>query len=239
MTGRVVVLINSNDMCETQLFNWNFVEIRILFIHAPMCANGYPSPLYAVSNKIWSGFDHYLKKISRNRVFFCCPCAATQGKTFQRLQFWVKPRVSNAQMVFSSEKDKNTSRKHTKIKRERSENDSSNALISEQRLLNKQDHYENEITLASLQPTKFTHISIAARPLFTRKTKQKSTKTRRHCSRFADPSTSCLSRCGYESAVSNYMISRINLVLMEHRRTQMGPIPSDWWERFTQILRNL
>ena len=48
------------------------------------------------------------------------------------------------------------------------------------------------------------------------------------CSRFADPSTSCLSRCGYESAVSNYMISRINLVLMEHRRTQMGPIPSDW-----------
>ena len=60
-------------------------------------------------------------------------------------------------MVFSSEKVKNHIKKHTKIKRERSENDSSNALISEKRLLNKQDQYENEITLASLQPTKFTH----------------------------------------------------------------------------------
>ena len=109
-------------------------------------------------------------------MFFCCPYAATQGKFFQRLQFWDKPRVPNAQMVFSSEKVKNHIKNHTKINRERSENDSSNALIAEKRLLNKQDQYENEITLASIQLTRFTRTSITARPLFTRYTKAETNK---------------------------------------------------------------
>lgn len=97
------------------------------------------------------------EKISRNRVFFCCPYAATQGKTFQRLPFWVKPRVPNAQMVFSSEKVKNHIKKHTKIKRERSENDSSNAKITQNCLRIRHKYYDNELPLALTHPICTSH----------------------------------------------------------------------------------